>query len=235
MADVDGPGGRFGVRWHHAHSIAMLFVVAVTAAWRAPGILALWLALSFFVYVVGSRGEWTPQGKFGLANVVTMTRAGLTLTLLWDPLRQAGVVLAFVALSILLLDVVDGWLARRSEAAGEFGGRFDVEVDAAFVTALAVLLWVRGVTGPWVLVAGLWRYVYVLVVMVFPSSTPEIQRARFARFVYVATVVSFVCAFVLPGGLAAQSAALGTLAVSVSFLRSFWQRYRPLWAAQLLR
>lgn len=217
----------WGPRWGDAHARGMLIGVAVSAAFRLPLVVALVAAGSFLGFVVGARRHYTASGAFGLANAITSARLVLTLGLLVlaRDLRAGWFVLA--ALSVLLLDALDGWLARRVGAAGPFGARYDVEADALLVVALTFALWLRGVTGAWVLIAGLWRYLYVLAPRVLASGNAEAKRSQFGRFLYVFMITTFLIALWIPGRLGEAAATLGTLAVSVSFLRSFSERYRP--------
>ena len=227
MSKSSTAAGSFAVRWSTAHALAVILAVAALASLRRPELLAWVAALSFVAFLAGSKGEWSPSGRFGLANFVTSARLSITGLLLFAPLGAPPALLGGIAVLILLLDVLDGWIARRLQLAGAFGARFDVESDAFFVMTLSVLLWIRGVTGPWILLAGLWRYVYLLAPIVFPTRAGEAPRSRLGRSIYVVMISCFVSAFVLPPELGVPSAALGTVAVSCSFLRSFWQRYRP--------
>jgi phosphatidylglycerophosphate synthase len=137
-------------------------------------------------------------------------------------------VLAAVALLDLVLDALDGWLARRSSRASEFGARYDIESDAFLVMALSVLLYHRGLAGPWVILAGAWRYLYVLAPLVLPTPVGEAPRSRRGRFAYIVMMTCFILALALPASIAAPLSLLGTLVVSQSFLHSFWMRYiRP--------
>ena len=61
---------------------------------------------------------------------------------------------AAAGLAATVLDGLDGWLARRAGMASAFGARFDVEVDALLIQALAILTWRYGKAGPWVLLAS---------------------------------------------------------------------------------
>ena len=56
----------------------------------------------------------------------------------------------------LVLDWVDGQVARRTGTVTAFGARFDMEVDAFLILVLSV--YVAGSFGPWVLAIGLARY-----------------------------------------------------------------------------
>lgn len=227
MAVAEPESDSFDVRWSYVHATVVLLAVAGVAWLKLPALLALGAGLSFAVFLAGSRGSWTPGGSFGLANLVTSGRLVITAILLFELERPRGVWLGVSACIVLALDVLDGYLARRFRFASEFGARFDVESDAFFVMTLAVLLWSRGITGSWIFIAGLWRYFYLLAPLIVPTSAGEAKRSRFGRFIYVVLVLSFVTAFVLPPELGAPAAAFGTLAVSFSFLRSFWERYKP--------
>ena len=59
----------------------------------------------------------------------------------------------------LVLDAVDGWVARRTGTTTELGARFDMEVDAFLLLVLSA--YVAPILGPWVLAIGLMRYVFV--------------------------------------------------------------------------
>ena len=57
----------------------------------------------------------------------------------------------------LVLDAVDGNVARRTATASAFGARFDMEVDAFIILTLSVF--VAPAYGAWVLTIGAMRYV----------------------------------------------------------------------------
>ena len=65
-----------------------------------------------------------------------------------------------VALTVpaLVLDAVDGRVARRTGTVTEFGGRFDGEVDAFLILVLSVAA--APTVGWWVLAAGVVRYAF---------------------------------------------------------------------------
>ena len=212
--------------WGNHHTLAVVVATGLCVAFRNPAVLAWVAAASFLILVVRTRGDWTPHGRLGLANLVTTLRLSMTLALLVGHTRLPDGVVAAAALSILILDGVDGYLARRLGVASDFGARYDVEADALFVIALSVILLARGAAGPWVLIAGLWRYFYILGRIVVPSPA-EAPRTLFGRVTYVLMLVSFILALLLPPAWSAGLAAVGTLGVSVSFVRSFWLCYFP--------
>jgi phosphatidylglycerophosphate synthase len=113
-----------------------------------------------------------PFTRFGPANQVTMVRAFLVAIaagFVGEPsLPGAGWIIASTAVVATLLDGVDGWLARRTGLASAFGARFDMETDALLIQVLAILTWQYGKAGPWVLVSGLLRYLFVAAAWVMP-------------------------------------------------------------------
>ncbi len=76
-----------------------------------------------------------PFARYGPANQITTVRAvlvALVASLIGEP-RLPAVATWAAGLGVIvgMLDGVDGWLARRSRMASDFGARFDMETDAA--------------------------------------------------------------------------------------------------------
>jgi phosphatidylglycerophosphate synthase len=204
-------------------STATLVCAGLGTAWP----LALAAGASFSWLVLRRKGAWTPRGSFGGANAVTTLRlAGVVALACLSP-ETPPAVFALAAALLLLLDGVDGWLARRSGTESSFGAEYDMEADALFVLVLSVLLALRGL-GHWVLIAGLWRYGYVMLTALSPPPHAE-PRSRFAQALCVVLIVCLSLAFVLPAAAAIAVAGLGTLLVTCSFLRSLCVSYGARW------
>jgi hypothetical protein len=100
-------------------------------------------------------------GRLGPADRVTFTRATLVggvTALTVDSFTRTPPVSTLVALTVvaLVLDAVDGWVARRTRTASALGARFDMEVDSFLILVLSVYV-VRS-AGLWVLVIGVTPY-----------------------------------------------------------------------------
>jgi phosphatidylglycerophosphate synthase len=109
--------------------------------------------------------------RLGPADRVTMTRAllvGVVTALIADGFVRSVPQWAIVGIAsvALVLDAVDGKVARRTGTASAFGGRFDMEVDAFLILALSVH--VSRALGPWVLAIGAMRYAYVAAGWIYP-------------------------------------------------------------------
>jgi phosphatidylglycerophosphate synthase len=113
-----------------------------------------------------------PFPRFGPANQVTMVRAFLAAIVagfIGEPSLPSAVwIVAGAAAVATVLDGVDGWVARRTGMASAFGARFDMETDALLIQVLAILAWQYGKAGPWVLISGLLRYLFVAAGWVLP-------------------------------------------------------------------
>lgn len=157
---------------------AMVVSLLGAAASRSfpSGVAALgWLAaLSYLAAsnIVLVRGLRKRRGtRFGQANVVTAVRStlvgvitGIVVASFFGPM-PVWIVLALVV-PTLLLDAVDGWVARRTDSVSELGARFDMEVDAFLLLVLSA--YVSQALGIWVLAIGLMRYAFVVAGWIFP-------------------------------------------------------------------
>ena len=121
-------------------------------------------------------------GHFTLPNGVTFARLVLFAGALLVAPKNVMVVLP-CALLAWVLDGVDGWLARKRNQATEFGALFDQETDAALVLLLCVSLMVTRGFGPWVLIAGLLRYVLVAA-RAFARGPISERRSDWGRFIF---------------------------------------------------
>src|SRR5258708_2988012 len=86
-------------------------------------------AASLGIFVAAHSGEWTPGGRFGLANAVTALR--IVLIVVFASLPSLGPAASLTLAAFLCLDGVDGFIARRPPVtASKFGAQFDMETDA---------------------------------------------------------------------------------------------------------
>jgi len=219
------------VAWSRGQALTMLSGVSACAGLRAHASehpegfawpVAAGATLSFLCLLALGRGAFTPSGRFGLANAVTSLRLALVLLLCAPPARlQTNAELALV-LSVLALDVLDGWLARRRGDASAFGGHFDLETDALLVLLVTLRLWLAHGFAAWVLFAGVLRYAYVLWLWLWPGTGREAPRSRWGRYSFVLLMLGLCVGLGLPGVWGKLAVCLGTLVVSVSFARSVY-------------
>jgi phosphatidylglycerophosphate synthase len=174
--------------------------------------------------VIVTLGPGRGRLGFGIANQVTLLRAGLVCLaggalLAGGPSSMSGWSLAALVAAALSLDAVDGWLARRLRVASSFGARFDLEIDALLILVLALLVWQSGRVGPWVLAIGLMRYAFVLASWPLPGLRGRLPPSRRRQTICVQQGVSLLICLLPPvgGALANASAGLALLALLASF------------------
>lgn len=157
--------------------------------------------------VIDRLAAFHPHPRFGLGNALTLVRAGGTavfVALALEPRLLAGRAAwaAFgLALALLALDGLDGRLARRQRLASAFGARFDMEVDALLILALAALALGLGKAGPWVLAIGLLRYAFVAAGRFWPviaAPLPPSARRRAVCAVAIAVLALLLAPPVAP-------------------------------------
>jgi phosphatidylglycerophosphate synthase len=168
------------------------------------------------------------------ADWVTLARATLAVgvaALVADSFAEPATVTLLVAIAAvaLVLDAVDGQVARRTRTVGLLGARFDGEVDAFLILVLSV--YVARLAGVWVLAIGAARYLFLAAGWIWPWLGEPLPP-RFWRKVVAATqgiVLIVAAADILP--LAAMQAALvlALVLLAESFGRDVWwlRTHRP--------
>jgi phosphatidylglycerophosphate synthase len=170
----------------------------------------------------------------GAANRVTLTRATLAggvAALVADAFVGPAGVAAIVGLAAvaLVLDGVDGWVARRTGTVSALGARFDMEVDAFLILVLS--MYVAQSVGPWVLAIGAARYAVWAVGLVLrwmrTPVPPRYWRKPVAAIQGI--VLTAAVADLLPGVAITVAIAGAVVLLAESFGRDVvwqWRRHR---------
>ncbi|MFI8545962.1 CDP-alcohol phosphatidyltransferase family protein [Spirillospora sp. NPDC077959] len=160
-------------------------------------------------------GAFHRRRTLGPADHVTLGRVVLTggvTALVAAQLMGAGHTWTLVAIAsvALVLDGVDGQVARRTGTASKLGARFDMEVDAFLVLVLSVQ--VAWSAGAWVLAIGAMRYVFGAAAWAAPwlraDLRPSIARKGVAVVQGVALTVAAAGVVPYAGTLVAAALAL---------------------------
>jgi phosphatidylglycerophosphate synthase len=210
---------------------ALLGVVSATAGLAVAGWiagLATGLAAAALLAAARTRSD---QPSVHPADWVTLTRAVLVAGvagLVADSFSRPVSVTALVTLSIvaLVLDAVDGQVARRTGTATPLGARLDGEVDAFLILLLSIA--VSRDYGRWVLAIGAARYALLLAGWLIPWLAAPLPP-RYWRKVVAAVqgIVLTVAASGVPSRLAGMIAvAAALLLLAESFGRDVIWLYR---------
>ncbi|WP_457189305.1 CDP-alcohol phosphatidyltransferase family protein [Nocardioides sp. P5_E3] len=212
--------------------VALLDVLDVgPPAWVVGLACAVVLAVA-----AGRRATADGVAALGPADLVTLTRATLACgiaALVAEAFTGADVVGVLVPLTVvaLLLDLVDGRVARRAGSASAYGARLDGEADAFLILVLSVL--VAREHGAWVLGLGVIRYAYAVAARLLPwmqrTLPPRYWRKVVAAYVGIALTLA-------ASGLAPAATTYGVLVVAALLLaESFGWDVVWLWRRRLNR
>jgi phosphatidylglycerophosphate synthase len=202
--------------------VLLLAVLAVTAGlgvagWIVGVACAVTMAATLARGLAVGRGE-----RLAPASWVTLARATLAVgvaALVADSFAREtpAALLVTLAAAALALDLVDGWLARRTGTVSGLGARFDGEVDAFLILALSV--YVAQTYGAWVLAIGAARYVFLVGAWLLPWMRAPLPPRRWRKVVAAiqGIVLTVAAADALPRALprAALAVALAALVASV--------------------
>jgi phosphatidylglycerophosphate synthase len=199
--------------WSVLH-LPATYVVAVGALYAATAALIL-LTLP----------DVLPRPGLGPANRVTFVRTIGTLSL-------AGLIVYVEALGtggrwwvvgsgtvIMVLDGLDGWIARRTGTSTPFGALLDMETDAFLMLVLSTLVWAEGRAGVWVLLIGAMRYLFVGASFVLPALRDELFPSFRRKLVCVIQGIALLVALgpIIPAPVALTVSALALAMLTWSF------------------
>lgn len=161
----------------------------------------------------------------GWANRITLLRGMLVAILAGavvfpEFMARHAVAMTTLALLALLLDGLDGWVARLTRSATAFGARFDMELDAFFILVLCAALLGLDKVGVWVLAIGAMRYAFVVAGWCWPWLTHALPESQRRKAVCVWQVASLLLGLLpmVSSGVAATLAALALLLLCLSFM-----------------
>jgi len=184
---------------------------------------------------IGFLQQHHPFERYGPANQITTVRAmlvALVASLVGEPQAPAIAATAVAAsVAVVMLDGVDGWLARRHRIASAFGARFDMEIDALLILALSVLAWRFGKAGAWILASGLLRYAFVGAGTIAPWLRASLEPSRRRQTICVVQIAALALVMLpaIEPPVSAWLAGVSLAALSYSFLVDtlwLWRRAR---------
>jgi phosphatidylglycerophosphate synthase len=197
------------------------------------GVLAATVGMDTLGWVVGlgCGVAWTAvvarAERLGPADRVTLARATLVggvAALTAESFVGAASVGWLVSLGsiALVLDGVDGQVARRTGTVSALGARLDMEVDAFLILVLSV--YVSTTVGAWVLAIGAARYLLLLSGVALPWLRQPSPPRYWGKVVAATTgtALTFAAAGVLPVALTSAMLLVVLAMLAESFGRQVW-------------
>lgn len=210
-----------------ALALALASIVAARSGLGATFLIGAAGAYVTASVLIARRAAAFAATGFGAANAVTLARLTIACLLTgyvaalfrgFLPNAMESTAVFGIGVAALLLDFLDGWLARKTGTDSAFGARFDMEVDALLILVLSLVAWKTGKAGAWVLMSGSARYLYVAAAHVFPPLrepvVPSQRRRAIAAIQGTVLVVLAAPVIVPPVSTAMAAVALGLLLYS---------------------
>jgi len=231
--------------WGAAFTASWMMVAAQLYPSSWPMFFTATLLYGFICVAVVAR--WPRDKDFGWANRATLFRSSLivalvavapflpelssiTLSLSLSSIFSSGFELwlyAVGALIALILDGVDGKLARATNFASAFGARFDMEMDALLILGLCVAVMISGKAGTWVLALGLMRYLFVAAASVLDWLNGPLPESFRRKTICVWQIVTLMVALLppVPPVFAGITLATALLLLAWSFMTDVYWLY----------
>jgi phosphatidylglycerophosphate synthase len=211
--------------------VAVLAALAGTVGVGAVGVL---VGLAYGAAMLGllmRALDRSGVAGLGPADRVTLARAllvGGVAALVTDSFAGPVPVGTLTALTVvaLVLDAVDGPVARRTGTVSALGARFDMEVDSFLVLLLGV--YVAHTLGLWVLAIGSVHYVLVVARRALPWLRRPVPPRYWCKVVAAvqAIVLIVVTAGVVPRAVAVPALVVVAALLAESFGREVWWLWR---------
>lgn len=147
--------------------------------------------------------------QLNIADIITLLRIFGTILLLF--LKPLTLVFFYVYALTGLTDVLDGWIARKTKNAGEFGARLDSIADLIFYTVILIrflpILLIKLPNEIWYVVT------VIFCVRISAYITAAIKYRRFASLHTYLNKFTGFAVFLIPFSLATDYAVLFCFAV----------------------
>ncbi len=152
-----------------------------------------------------------------LANMVTLFRFLLIVGASFGFAILDDYYLLAILIIAVSLDGLDGHLARKHKQSSVFGQYFDMEVDAFFVLLMCIYYYLFRDIGWWILVPGLMRYIYVIVLSLFPKTNFVEKKKKYATYIAGFFFVILCAGLILPAPYNTALLLIGTGMIIFSF------------------
>jgi phosphatidylglycerophosphate synthase len=211
-------------KWYRFHNYGMTLITPVYLLTHTELVFCGFALLSFSILWIRHWEQirhMRPPG--GIPNYITLLRFGTLVIFIVFAAFIPNEFLALLLFLLILLDGIDGYLARKLNQATAFGALFDMETDALFICLISCMLIRKGLLGPWILMAAFIKYYYSIVTDITGLSKKPDPKTRFGAAIAVIMFLSLTFALVLPQTPRIIITLTGTALIYISFFYSFYK------------
>lgn len=208
--------------WTFLHAILMLVATILARVMQAEYFLVWIVSASLLLFISLNYHTWSrlhPVG--GYANHVTFGRFMLLIFALatYHVIHQYAFIL--LILLVMIMDGIDGYLARRFHQSTAFGEVFDMEVDAFLALSMCFMIWTVHPESWWVMTGGLLRYAFSILYWLIGWHRRKRPVMPASKLFAVLFFLSLLTPFILDWDLACWIVVGGSTIVAFSFVYEF--------------
>jgi phosphatidylglycerophosphate synthase len=211
--------------WRSGHGLVMLAATGLAFFMDLPELISGAALLSLLVLGKTGSVPREPGARFNYATMITALRILLGATLILTPAYLGPAYAAAQLVLLWVLDVLDGILARSLQTVTVLGGNLDKEADAFITLNACVALMQFELVGPWILIIGLIRYAYLLL-LGLARRVSKSPRAPLSNFTTGYTHVVLGLGFVLDANLRTVPLMIATVLILISYGRAVYHAFR---------
>lgn len=212
-------------RWSRYHALGMILATVTYLNIEKLWILPVVSFFSFAYLLLTKRNLLIGDDfKISRANLITLSRHDLLMILVLVSIYINHTLIGISASLIALLDLLDGYYARKDQNSTLLGEYLDKEVDALFVLMMSAMIFHFELLPVWIIAVGLLRFVYVMILPLIKSRDLKEYKFRFGRVIAVMLMIGLIGCFFIPYGFYEYIMIGISLLVLFSFLRSllYW-------------
>jgi cardiolipin synthase len=209
----------------------ILNLAGFIAAWTLNNTY-LWLVvimISFMIYII-QIPKFHPHlpAWIGIANWISLFRLIIILgcIMYWETMSDTVLFALFGG--VILLDGIDGFVARKLKQTSKAGENLDMEIDALFVFLVSYMQYTHGKLPVWILIPGGMRYIYGILFSRIKQPSVLKPGKRFRSTVAVLFFISLLLPFVLRSQVYLPIAAMTSAMIVLSFsISGFYLLKKP--------
>lgn len=182
---------KFSIRLHNLMLRLLMLVLVVSLLIKflllpkyAPEISTLtFICLAYFFNRHAKKHE---ASEIGWANLITIFRGGCIAIMSGYLFANYTIYVSIVYIFIIVLDLVDGYVARKTNTCSHFGMMIDIECDAMGMLIAIILLLHYEILPTCYILVGLLRYLFVIHTYLWKKRNKQIYElppSNYRRFI----------------------------------------------------
>jgi len=187
----------------------------------------IWLIsvfLCFLYYIINMHRFLKFSMSLGYANWVTIFRLSIIFALAFSYSYLENSTLAIFFTIAIILDGVDGYLARKFNQCSKAGECLDMESDAFLVILISWIHYDFGTLPSWILIPGGLRYYFGLSFFWLRQAQKEFPPKRIRATIAVLFFIALVVPFVISSQLSSIIIMISSICIILSFKASLVHR-----------